>query len=76
MRVPELAKVLETSEATIRCDLVQLDRLGKVCKVHGGATAVHQLEPRQEKYSHNIEDKRTIAAYAATLVHKGTFCPL
>ena len=76
MRVPELAKVLETSEATIRCDLVQLDRLGKVRKVHGGATAVHQLEPRQEKSSHNIEDKRTIAAYAATLVHKGTFYPL
>ena len=71
MRVPELAKVLETSEATIRCDLLR-----QGTQVHGGATAVHQLEPRQEKYSHNIEDKRTIAAYAATLVQKGTFCPL
>ena len=71
--VPELAKVLETSESTIRRDLVQLDRLGKVRKVHGGATAVRQLEPVQEKYSRNIEDKRTIAAYAATLVRPNDF---
>ena len=76
--VPELAKVLETSESTIRRDLVQLDRLGKVRKVHGGATAVRQLEPvhernMQEKYSRNIEDKRMIAAYAATLIRPNDF---
>ena len=35
--VPELARLLETSESTIRRDLVQLDSLGKVRKVHGGA---------------------------------------
>lgn len=76
--VPELAKLLEASESTIRRDLVQLDRLGKVRKVHGGATAVRELEPvqerdMQEKYSRNIEDKRTIAAYAATLVRPNDF---
>ena len=32
--VPELARLLETSESTIRRDLVQLDSLGKVRKVH------------------------------------------
>lgn len=76
--VPELARLLETSESTIRRDLVQLDSLGKVRKVHGGATAVREAEPvqernMQEKYSRNIEDKRTIAAYAATLVHPNDF---
>lgn len=76
--VPELARLLETSESTIRRDLVQLDSLGKVRKVHGGATAVREAEPvqernMQEKYSRNIEDKRTIAAYAATLVRPNDF---
>lgn len=76
--VPELAKQLATSESTIRRDLVQLDRLGKLRKVHGGATAVKEFTPTaernmQEKYSRNIEDKRTIAAYAATLVKPNDF---
>ena len=76
--VPELARLLETSESTIRRDLVQLDSLGKVRKVHGGATAVREAETvqernMQEKYSRNIEDKRTIAAYAATLVRPNDF---
>ena len=76
--VPELARLLETSESTIRRDLVQLDSLGKVRKVHGGATALREAEPvqernMQEKYSRNIEDKRTIAAYAATLVRPNDF---
>lgn len=47
--VPELARLLETSESTIRRDLVQLDSLGKVRKVHGGATAVREAEPVQER---------------------------
>lgn len=76
--VQELAQQLETSESTVRRDLIQLDRLGKVRKVHGGATAAVQLEAvpernMQEKYSRNIEAKRRIAAYAASLVTADDF---
>lgn len=71
--VQELAQELATSESTIRRDLLQLDKLGRLNRVHGGATAATQIElPRerdmQEKYSRNIEAKRQIAAYAAKLI--------
>ena len=36
--VQELCEALNASESTIRRDLNELDRLGKVNKVHGGAT--------------------------------------
>lgn len=36
--VQELCEALDASESTIRRDLNELDRMGKVNKVHGGAT--------------------------------------
>ena len=36
--VQELCETLNASESTIRRDLNELDRLGKLNKVHGGAT--------------------------------------
>ena len=36
--VQQLCEALHTSESTIRRDLTELDRLGKLNKVHGGAT--------------------------------------
>ena len=36
--VQELCEALNTSESTIRRDLTELDRQGKLNKVHGGAT--------------------------------------
>ena len=38
--VQELCEALNTSESTIRRDLTELDRQGKLNKVHGGATSV------------------------------------
>ena len=76
--VLELAQAIGISESTIRRDLNQLDKLGRIRKVHGGATAAvlmfdgHERN-MQEKYSRNIEEKRAIAAYAATLVHPNDF---
>lgn len=76
--VLELAQAIGISESTIRRDLNQLDKLGRIRKVHGGATAVVLMSDghernMQEKYSRNIEEKRAIAAYAATLVHPNDF---
>lgn len=36
--VAYLSEKLKTSESTIRRDLISLDELGKLQKVHGGAT--------------------------------------
>ena len=41
--VQELTKLLNTSESTIRRDLTTLDEMGKLNKVFGGATSIHQL---------------------------------
>ena len=76
--VLELAQAIAISESTIRRDLNQLDKLGRIRKVHGGATAAVLMSDghernMQEKYSRNIEEKRAIAAYAATLVHPNDF---
>jgi len=36
--VQQLCEALHTSESTIRRDLTELDRQGRLTKVHGGAT--------------------------------------
>ena len=73
--VTELSEQLDASESTIRRDLTALDREGRLKKVHGGATALGgyystKEDAMPEKYSMNVEEKREIARYAATLVHK------
>ncbi len=76
--VTELAKRMSTSESTIRRDLCQLDKLGKLEKVHGGATIIEernhtQEEAVSEKASQNVEEKRAIARYAASLIRDDDF---
>ena len=48
--VSKLAEKFETSESTIRRDLLALSQLGKINKVHGGATVLGQ------EFLHNEED--------------------
>lgn len=72
--VIELSKALNTSQSTIRRDLNKLDRLGKLTKVFGGATVnAQRFEARDDTVSMrkqlNIEEKRSIGEYAATLIN-------
>ena len=65
--VQELCEALNASESTIRRDLNELDRLGKVNKVHGGATLPDSRfladEPTMEaKETLAVAEKRSIAA--------------
>ena len=64
--VQELCEALNASESTIRRDLNELDRLGKVNKVHGGATLPDSQfradEPTMAaKESLAVAEKRAIA---------------
>ncbi|MBO5199633.1 MAG: DeoR/GlpR transcriptional regulator [Lachnospiraceae bacterium] len=76
--VQELVEILQTSESTIRRDLTELNRQGKLVKVHGGATAVHMnyetrdadVEVRQDK---NKEEKLKIGRCAAGLIDSSDF---
>lgn len=69
-----LCRLLETSESTIRRDLVELERQRVVKRVHGGALAI---QPREHLLDHDwqarrqAEEKRRIGCLAATLIEDG-----
>lgn len=76
--VSKLAEKFETSESTVRRDLLALSQLGKINKVHGGATALgqkflHVEEDFNEKSLMNIDEKEEIAKYAASQINDDDF---
>ena len=76
--VQELCEALNTSESTIRRDLTELDRQGRLNKVHGGATLPDSRfladEPTMEaKETLAVEQKRSIAQAAAQLINANDF---
>lgn len=76
--VLELVQELGISESTVRRDLVSLDKLGKLIRVHGGATALDlQYEMADvgiaKKSTLNLEQKHIIGKYAAKLIVPGDF---
>lgn len=76
--VNELTKNLAISESTIRRDLVSLHKMGKLRKVHGGATLLHkEYAPIENNVSQrtreHLEEKRRLAQYAATLIEPHDF---
>ena len=76
--VAELTGQLGASESTIRRDLNALGNLGKLSKVHGGATALHLdfsyvEHPIETKSKLYVEEKRRIGQYAAQTIRKDDF---
>ena len=76
--VQELYEALNVSESTIRRDLLELDRQGRVNKVHGGATLPSSQfradEPTMEaKETLAVSQKNTIAKAAAALIQADDF---
>ena len=68
--VTELARALNTSESTIRRDLILLAGQGKLNKLHGGAVAREDTfdageETMSAKEQQNVAEKQAIARYAA-----------
>lgn len=71
--VQQLAEALETSESTIRRDLISLDQQGKLRRVHGGAAAIDgQFHAEEDdmltKQSRNIQAKQSVGVYASSLI--------
>lgn len=62
------------SESTIRRDLSALETKGELTRIHGGATLTERKLKEYsiiEKSAKNIQDKQSIAKYAASLVNDG-----
>lgn len=76
--VLELCEALNASESTVRRDLTELDRLGKLNKVHGGATLPDSQFLADEltmdaKQVLAVAEKRDIARAAAMLIRPQDF---
>lgn len=76
--VSELREMFGISESTARRDLTELDKAGKLTKVFGGAIAIEGPVTTTElsvvqKLEVNIEEKRKIAKYAASLIQADDF---
>lgn len=70
----DLAHALQTSESTIRRDLVFWDRRGLIRRTHGGAVYVadnQPLPPLEERSSSQLEEKRSIARAAVERIQDG-----
>ncbi len=70
----ELMKKTNSSESTIRADLVNLEKDGKIIRLHGGAKSINDISLNSlelnmnEKSSLNVEEKNEIAKLAASLI--------
>lgn len=74
VKLQDLIEELGASESTIRRDLSQLEEQQLLKRVHGGASLLkkNRLELSvTEKTSKNIQEKKEIAQYAASLVEEG-----
>lgn len=76
--VAGLTDVLGISESTIRRDLNTLAGMGKINKVHGGATVVEEKrntgeENVTERLNKHMEEKLMIAKYAVQLINNDDF---
>ncbi len=78
VKVKDLAAELSISESTIRRDINELDQMGKLKKVFGGAVSVSRDLPFGEtdvasRTLINVEEKDAIARYASSLIEENDF---
>lgn len=78
VKVANLAKELGISESTIRRDINELDQMGKLKRVFGGAVSVAGDMSLKEtdvasRSRVNVAEKEKIAKYAATMINDNDF---
>lgn len=78
MTVADFTAITGASESTIRRDLIVLDDMGKIKRFHGGAKAIeHEYifgeESMSAKSRLNVEEKKAIARYAASMINDDDF---
>ena len=74
VKVAELSRTFEVSEATIRRDLVELENSGHIVRTHGGAVGsiTTNFEPSfSEKQERHLEEKEYIGKIAASYINDG-----
>lgn len=67
----DLCKLLKVSLDTVRRDLTELERGGKVVKVHGGAISTSYQTPFQQPNVYKKEEKKIIGRKALSILKEG-----
>jgi DeoR family transcriptional regulator, fructose operon transcriptional repressor len=70
----ELAASVKVAAITVRRDLILLEKRGTIKRVHGGAVPLSETRNIQhinQRLEENIEAKKKIARYAASLIEPG-----
>lgn len=81
VKVHELSKEMNVSESTVRRDITDLSKAGRLKKVFGGAMTAARPDPSHasieldvaSKSSLRVPEKTAIAEYAATLINDNDF---
>lgn len=76
VKIQTIVEATQASESTVRRDLSQLEELGELVRVHGGAKRIFSvdLEPSVgEKRLRSQAEKVAIARYAASIIKEGEF---
>lgn len=74
VKLQNLIQWLDSSESTIRRDLHELEELGLLERIHGGAKRPQHLEQELgmiEKSARNVQQKKLVAEYAADFITDG-----
>jgi DeoR family transcriptional regulator, fructose operon transcriptional repressor len=74
VKINELMELTNTSESTLRRDLIFLESINELKRVHGGATLLKgrfNEASYNEKLVQNKAEKALIAKYAASLINDG-----
>ncbi|WP_144112744.1 DeoR/GlpR family DNA-binding transcription regulator [Paraburkholderia sp. BCC1886] len=69
--VERITAELAVSRETIRRDLLELEALGDVRRIHGGASLAESEPPIDVRAASRVKEKRAIAKAAAALVESG-----
>lgn len=76
VKLQEIVEATEASESTARRDLSQLEELGELVRVHGGAKRIFSVDTEpsvKEKSQQFMTEKEHIGKYAATLIEMNDF---
>ena len=71
VHVEKLSRALKVSPDTVRRDLIELEKGGKLTRVHGGAIAIDFHQPFQPREVHAKKEKIEIARKALGLIRDG-----
>ncbi|MRI86078.1 DeoR family transcriptional regulator [Aerococcaceae bacterium WS4759] len=76
VKIQAIVEATQASESTVRRDLSQLEELGELVRVHGGAKRQFSLESEPSVPEKNLrfhDEKQSIGQYAAQLIQDNEF---